>query len=50
MKDPEKLGIFLDGLSIFGRAILEWLRFFRVKSGRVRKRESDFDWEKELLS
>ncbi len=48
MKDLDKIGIFLAGLGIFGRAILEWLRFFRGKPGR--ERYPDFDWEKELLS
>ena len=48
MKDLDKIGIFLAGLGIFGRMILEWLRFFRVKPGK--SHSWDFDWGKELLS
>ena len=48
MKDLGKIGIFLAGLGIFGRAILEWLRFFRVKPGR--ERCPDFDWDEMILS
>ena len=52
MKDLDKIGIFLAGLGIFSRAILEWLQFFGVNPRRARNRDwdSDFDWEKELLS
>lgn len=48
MKGLDKIGIFLAGLGIFGRALLAWLRFFGMKPGK--SHSWDFDWEKELLS
>ena len=50
MKDLDKIGIFLAGLGIFSRAILEWLRFWGVNLRRARYGDRDFDWDKELLS
>ena len=48
MKNLDKIGVFLAGLGIFSRAILEWLRFFGVKPEKTQ--HWDFDWDEMILS
>ena len=48
MKKFDKVGIFLIGLGVFGRTLLEWLRFFGVNPRMTQYRDWDFDWDKDV--